>query len=298
MVTSIVLPLALAFIMFTLGLGLKPADFKRVFVYPRGISIGMVNLALVSPLLAFLMAIIFDLEPFMAVGLVLLGASPGGTLANMFTHLAKGETALSVSMTAISSVVAVFTIPLFLDLSNRYFEAGNSLDDVNMLFVVIRTILITIVPLALGMYVANRAPDWTERRKPSLSKAGIVAFILVVIAAVISEWHLIQENFAKVAAAALALNIAAMAISFTASRFARLSDRQSTAIALELGIHNATVAIVVAGMIDDRLMIPAAVYSAFQFITGGIFAKFMHSRNARPEAGIGVEQGEPDQAVT
>jgi BASS family bile acid:Na+ symporter len=298
MVTSIVLPLALAFIMFTLGLGLRPADFKRVFVYPRGISIGMVNLAIISPLLAFLMAIIFDLEPFMAVGLVLLGASPGGTLANMFTHLAKGETALSVSMTAISSVVAVFTIPLFLDLANRYFEAGNSLDDVNMLFVVIRTILITIVPLALGMFVASRAPGWVERRKPGLSKAGIVAFVLVVIAAVISEWDLIQENFAKVAAAALALNVAAMAISFTASRFARLSDRQSTAIALELGIHNATVAIVVAGMIDDRLMIPAAVYSAFQFITGGIFAKFMHSRNARPEAAIGVEQGEPEQAAT
>jgi BASS family bile acid:Na+ symporter len=97
---------------------------------------------------------------------------------------------------------------------------------------------------------------------------------------VVSEFDLIQENFARVAAAALTLNVLAMALSFTISKFGRLSDRQATAIALELGVHNATVAIVVAGMINDELMIPAAVYSAFMFITGGIFAKFMHSRNA------------------
>jgi BASS family bile acid:Na+ symporter len=284
--------------MFTLGLGLSLADFKRVFVYPKGITIGMVNLAIISPFLAFGIAELFDLDPFMAVGLVLLGASPGGTLANMFTHLAKGETALSVSMTAISSVVAVFTIPLFLSLANNHFDAGNALDDVNMLFVVIRTFLITIVPLALGMWIAVKAPDWVERNRPGLSKAGIVAFVLVVIAAVVSEWHLIRENFTRVAAAALTLNVAAMAISFTASKFARLSERQATAIALELGIHNATVAIVVAGMIDDQLMIPAAVYSAFQFLTGGVFAKFMHSRNAEREPGPGRAGAEASADAT
>jgi len=280
MVTTVVLPLALAIIMFTLGLGLKVDDFRRIFVYPRGVSIGMVNLVLISPLLAFAIADLFNLDPLLAMGLVLLGASPGGTLANMFTHLARGETALSVTMTALSSVVAVITIPLFLDLANSYFGAGNSLDDVNMWGVVLRTFLITILPLSLGLYVRTRSPERVDRIRPALTRASLVLFVLVVVGAVISEFELIQENFAQVAAAALTLNVVAMAFSFTASKLGRLSDRQATAIALELGVHNATVAIVVAGMINDELMIPAAVYSAFMFITGGIFAKFMHSRNA------------------
>jgi bile acid:Na+ symporter, BASS family len=296
MVTSVVLPLALAIIMFTLGLGLKVEDFKRIFVFPRGVSIGMVNLVLISPLLAFGIAELFNLNPLLAMGLVLLGASPGGTLANMFTHLAKGETALSVTMTALSSVVAVITIPFFLDLSNRHFGAGNSLDDVNMWSVVLRTFLITILPLSLGLWIRTRSPERVEKIRPALTRASLVLFVLVVIGAVASEFQLIQENFAKVAAAALTLNVAAMTISFTASKLGRLSDRQATAIALELGVHNATVAIVVAGMIDDQLMIPAAVYSAFMFITGGIFAKFMHSRNSGTVPEVEVSLVEPSEA--
>ncbi|MEX0620830.1 MAG: bile acid:sodium symporter family protein [Solirubrobacterales bacterium] len=280
MITSVVLPLALAIIMFTLGLGLKVEDFKRIFVYPRGVSIGMVNLVLISPLLAFGIADLFNLEPLLAMGLVLLGASPGGTLANMFTHLARGETALSITMTALSSVVAVITIPFFLNIANNYFGAGNSLDDVNMWSVVLRTFLITIVPLSLGLWLRTKAPERVERIRPPLTRASLVLFVLVVVGAVISEFDLIKGNLAGVAAAALALNLAAMSISYAASKLGRLSQRQATAIALELGIHNGTVAIVVAGMINDQLMIPAAVYSAFMFITGGIFAKFMHSRNA------------------
>jgi BASS family bile acid:Na+ symporter len=281
--------------MFTLGLGLKVEDFKRVFVYPRGVSIGMVNLVLVSPLLAFVIADLFNLDPLLAMGLVLLGASPGGTLANMFTHLAKGETALSVTMTGLSSVVAVITIPLYLGLANSYFDVGSSLDDVNMLTVVLRTFLITVLPLSLGLWVRTRSPERVEHIRPGLTRASLILFVLVVIGAVVSEFDLIQENFARVAAAAFALNVVAMAFSFTASKLGRLSDRQATAIAIELGIHNATVAIVVAGMINDELMIPAAVYSAFMFMTGGIFARFMHSRNAAeavPEPGLSPEPAE------
>jgi len=298
MVTSVVLPLALAIIMFTLGLGLKVEDFKRIFVYPRGVSIGMVNLVLASPLLAFVIADLFNLDPLLAMGLVLLGASPGGTLANMFTHLAKGETALSITMTGLSSVVAVLTIPLYLGLANSYFDVGSSLDDVNMLTVVLRTFLITVLPLSLGLWVRTRSPEKVERIRPGLTRASLVLFVLVVIGAVVSEFDLIQENFARVAAAALALNVVAMAFSFTASKLGRLSDRQATAIAIELGIHNATVAIVVAGMINDELMIPAAVYSAFMFMTGGIFARFMHSRNAEEKIAEPALPAESAEATT
>jgi BASS family bile acid:Na+ symporter len=298
MVTTVVLPLALAIIMFTLGLGLTVADFKRVIVYPRGISIGMVNLLIVSPLLAFVIADLFNLDPLLALGLVLLGASPGGTLSNVFTHIARGETAMSVTMTAISSVTALVMIPVFLNLGNSYFDVGSTLDDVNMWGVVLRTFLITILPLSLGMWARSASPERMERLRPALSKASLVLFVLVVLGAVVSELTLIRENFTKVAAAALTLNVVAMAISFTISKVARLSDRQSTAIALELGIHNATVAIVVAGMINDELMIPAAVYSAFMFITGGIFARFMHSRNAEAAEAAGDDAGPAAPAPT
>jgi BASS family bile acid:Na+ symporter len=284
LIVGVVLPAALAVIMFTLGLGLTLEDFKRVFVFPKGVSIGLFNLVLISPLLAFGIADLLNLDPAMALGLVLLGASPGGTLANMFTHLAKGETALSVTMTAISSIVSVITIPLFLTLANDYFSGGESLEDVNMLFVAGRTFLITVLPLSLGMFVRSRSPEWVDRYQPNFMKASIVLFFLVVLAAIISELDLIRENFWRVAAVALMLNVVAMTLSFSIARLARLSERQSTAIAMELGIHNGTVAIVVAGMINDELMIPAAVYAVFMYFTGGAFAYVMAKRNARAEA--------------
>ena len=293
LIVGVVLPAALAVIMFTLGLGLTLDDFKRVIVFPKGVSIGLVNLVLISPLLAFLIADLLNLDPAMALGLVLLGASPGGTLANMFTHLAKGETALSVTMTAISSICSVVTIPLFLTLANSYFDAGKSLDDVNMLTVVLRTFLITVLPLSIGMFVRSRSPVWVDRYQPTFMKVSVVLFFLVVLAAILSELDLIRENFWRVAAAALLLNILAMTISFTVARVARLSDRQATAIAMELGIHNGTVAIVVAGMINDELMIPAAVYAVFMYFTGSAFAYVMAKRNSRVEAAEAAVVEEP-----
>jgi BASS family bile acid:Na+ symporter len=199
----------------------------------------------------------------------------------MFTHLAKGETALSVTMTAISSVCSVITIPLFLTLANEYFDAGKSLEDVNMAVVVLRTFLITVVPLSIGMFVRSRSPEWVDRYQPTFMKLSIGLFFGVVLAAVLSELDLIRENFWRVAGGALLLNIVAMTLSFTIARLARLSEKQSTAIAMELGIHNGTVAIVVAGMINDELMIPAAVYAIFMYFTGSAFAYVMAKRNSR-----------------
>ncbi len=288
--TSVVLPIALAIIMFTLGLGLTVDDFKRVVLIPKGVGVGLFNLLLISPFLAFFLAEAFNLNAEMAVGLVLLGATPGGTLANMFTHLAKGETALSITMTAISSVVAVITIPLFLGLATDRFGNVGNLDEVNMLSVALRTFLITVLPLAIGLWVHHRMGSRAESLRERLSPVSLVLFVLVVIGAVAAEFELIKEHFAKVALAALCLNLLAMAISFTISRVVRLSDRQATAIALELGVHNATVAIAVAGMLDvDALMIPAAVYSLFMFITAGLFARFMHQKNRSAEAAVPAE---------
>ena len=279
LLAEVLLPIAIATIMCSLGLALTPADFRRVLVAPRGVAIGMVNLSLLSPLLAFAMAELFSLEPELAVGLVLLGASPGGMMANMLTHLARGDTALSVTMTAISSVAAVVTVPLFLSLSTDHFGAGD-LGDVSMPGVVALVFAITIIPVAIGMTLRQRRAEWVERVYPRARAASLALFVLVVLGAIVSEHDRVLESATDLFAAAFCLNVAAMTISFAVSKLARLDNRQSTAIALELGIHNAALAIAVGATLAPEVSIPAAVYSSFMLFTGGTFAWAMSRRNA------------------
>jgi BASS family bile acid:Na+ symporter len=278
LVTSVLLPAAIAVIMCGLGLTLTREDFRRVLTAPRGVAIGMLNLALISPLLALAMAELFKLPPELAVGLVLLGASPGGMMANMLTHLARGDTALSVTMTAISSVGAMVTVPLFLGLAGDHFGA-TEVEDVGMLGIVLRVFAITIVPVALGMELRRRRPERVAAVYPSVRRISLGIFALVVLGAIATEYDTVVENLAEVAAAAFALNVAAMALSFAISKLARLDDRQATAIALELGIHNSALAIAVGASLGDELAIPAAVYSSFMLFTGGAFAWAMSRRN-------------------
>jgi BASS family bile acid:Na+ symporter len=276
--TIVLLPIALALIMGTLGLSLTPADFKRIFTRPRGVLIGLGNLLLLSPLLAFAVAELYGLAAAFAVGLVLLGASPGGTLANLLTHLARGDTALSISMTALSSVAAVITVPLFLKLAVNHFDASVG-DDVSMLGVVARVFAITIVPLSIGMWLRSRNLVRAVALEPKAKRIAGAAFVLVVIGAIVSEFDTVTDNFTELALATLTLNVVAMTVSFTIARLARLDERQSTAIAMELGIHNAALAIAVGASIADVLIIPAAVYTVFQFFTASAFARVMSRRN-------------------
>jgi BASS family bile acid:Na+ symporter len=280
--TDALLPIALAVIMGSLGMSLQVDDFRRVLVDPRGVAIGLANLLVLSPLLAFALGEAFNLDPVFAVGLVLMGAAPGGALANLLTHVARGETALSVTMSGISSVVAVVTVPLYLGLAVDHFNAGVG-DDVSMLGTVLRVFGITIVPVSLGMAFRARDPVRARRLEPRIKRFSLIMFVLVVAVAVAAEWHRITESFGSVAPAALALNVAAMTLSFTVARLARLPDRQATAIAMELGVHNSTLSIAVATSIDTQLAIPAAVYSAFMFFTAGAFARIMARRNLAAE---------------
>jgi BASS family bile acid:Na+ symporter len=279
LLTSVLLPAAIAVIMLSLGLTLTREDFRRVLVSPRGVAIGMLNLGLISPLLALAMAELFNLPPELAVGLVLLGASPGGMMANLLTHLARGDTALSVTMTAISSVGALITVPLFIELSTNHFGA-DGIGDVSMLGIVARVFAITIVPVAIGMELRRRRPAQVEAAYPRVNRIALALFGIVVLGAIASEHDTVAENVAAVAGAAIALNLAAMTLSFTISKLARLGNRQATAIALELGIHNSALAIAVGAGLAAEVAIPAAVYATFMLFTGGLFAWAMSRRNA------------------
>lgn len=276
---TVALPIALALIMVGLGLALTVDDFKRILTQPRGMVIGLANLLFLSPLLAFLVARLYGLDPALAVGLVLLGASPGGTTANLMTHLARGDTALSVSMTALSSIAAVVTVPLYLGLAVDHFDA-NLASDISTAGVSLRVFLITIVPLAAGMTYRHRRPQRAAALEPAFKRAAITAFVLVVAGAVAAEFGTVAEHFAELALAALTLNVLAMGCSFAIATAARLDSRQSTAVALELGIHNGTLAIAVGALVADEVTLPAAVYSALMYFTAGLFARMLFRRNA------------------
>lgn len=278
LIVSVLLPAAIAVIMCGLGLTLTADDFRRVLTAPRGVAIGMLNLAVISPLLALTMAELFELPPELAVGLVLLGASPGGMMANMLTHLSRGDTALSVTMTAISSVGAMITVPLFLGIAGDHFGA-TEVGDVGMFGIVLRVFAITIVPVAIGMELRRRRPDRVEVVYPRVRLVSLGLFAAVVLGAIASEQDTVRASLADVAGAALALNLAAMTLSFAISKLARLDDRQATAIALELGIHNSALAIAIGASLADDLAIPAAVYGSFMLFTGGVFAWMMSRRN-------------------
>jgi bile acid:Na+ symporter, BASS family len=276
---TIVLSASLVVIMISLGLGLTVDDFRRVVVYPKGIGVGLANLVLISPLLAFVIAEAFGLPAALAVGIVLLGASPGGAMANMLTHLARGDVALSISMTAISSVCAVITVPIFLTLAVDRFGAGLDVE-VEMLPIVGRIFAVTLIPLSIGMLLRARRAEWTDRNYDAFRRAALVFFGLAVIVTVAAEHDRVLDSFGDVVAATLALNVIAMTLSFTIAKLARLSDPQATAIAMELGIHNAALAIAVAATLATELAIPAAVYASFMFVTAGLFARAIYRRNA------------------
>lgn len=276
----LVLPISLFIILFSLGIALTLDDFRRVLVYPKGVAIGMLNLLLISPLLAFMLCYVFDLPPLIAVGMVLLGASPGGTTANMLTHLAKGDTALSLTMTGISSVAAIITVPLLLNLANNHFVPGAAAMDIQMAPIVVKILMITLVPLALGMWLKAQAPQWTARHEARIKQIAMVVFVLVVFAALWSEREEVMSHIARVGLAVLTLNVLAMTVSFAIAKASGLDGPQSTAISIELGVHNTTLAMAVGAMVAPEMIIPAAVYGVFMFFTAGAFARWMHQRNS------------------
>jgi bile acid:Na+ symporter, BASS family len=195
-----------------------------------------------------------------------------------------------VTMTALSSVLALVTVPFYLGLSISHFDSAVG-DDVNMVRVVASVFAITIIPLTAGMYFRARRTAWVIEHEPRIKKVTLIVFILVVIGAIVSELEVITEHFTDLALATLTLNVLAMSVAYGVSRVAGLDGRQTTAISLELGVHNSTLAIAVATSIATILATPAAVYSMFMFFTAGAFARLMWKRNASAPERLMVDAG-------
>lgn len=263
MIVDKLLPLALAFIMFALGLGLALADFARVFRQPRAVALGLASQMLLLPVIAFGIAVLFDLPAAMAAGLMILAACPGGASTGLITKLAGGETALSISLTAITSVLAVFSVPLVVGFGLRYFT-GTVPDTELPVFDIVRGVfVITTIPVALGMLLHHLRPALTARIEPIAGRIATALFILIVIATFVSQRQALFDHLASTGPAALALCILVMGAGFGLGALAGIRRPGRIAIAVECGLQNAALAIFLAVTVlqQPALAVPGVIYA-------------------------------------
>ncbi|MSP25560.1 MAG: bile acid:sodium symporter family protein [Myxococcales bacterium] len=291
-ITAVFMPIALGVIMLGLGLGLTLADFWRVVRYPRAVLVGLVCQVLILPFVCYAIAKAFDLPPELAVGLMLLAASPGGATANLFSHLAKGDVALNVTLTATNSVLSLFTLPFVVNLSlEAFFGEGKSIP--LQFGKVIQVFAIVLVPIAIGMLIKSRRPALSERLQKPVKIASALFLVLIIIAAVFKESTQVMGYIKQVGPACLVFNLASLAIGYFAPRLLRLPKRQATAIGMEIGIHNGTLAIAIASspvlLNNSTMAIPPAIYSLLMFFTAAAFGWLV----ARGNESTDVEAPQP-----
>lgn len=273
-VTDVILPLALAFIMFSLGLGLTAADFLRVAKQPRDFALGLFSQVIVLPLIAFGLAVLWSAPPEIALGLMLIAAAPGGVTSNILTRFGRGDVALSISLTAIVSLLSVITIPVIAVFSYTYF-VGESTEarDVSIVQIAVSVFLIVTVPVLLGMAVRHFLKEKAARFEPIANAISTGLFILVLMGAVAAGRESIEVYFAEAGLITLVLNVVMMGVAFgLAAKFAS-GPRQQVAIAIECGLQNGTLAITVGIALfgGGLAIIPAATYSLIMFATALIF---------------------------
>jgi BASS family bile acid:Na+ symporter len=274
------LPIALAIIMFGMGLGLTVKDFTRVFAKPKAFLAGTFLQIVSLPLLAFLVLSLFQLSGALAVGMMILAACPGGVTSNILTYISRGDVALSVSLTAIISLLGFVTVPLITGWSLNY-HMGQGAPDLPIASTMIGILLITTIPVALGMLVRKLNAGLADRAEKVFAPLSMIIFIAVVIGALFAERANIASYIQQVGFPAIVLNLVTMAVAFLTARFLLLPASQRSAITLECGLQNSTLGLAVALTILDRpdISIPIAVYGLLMLFTGFGFAMWTRQRN-------------------
>ncbi|MES1963837.1 bile acid:sodium symporter family protein [Psychrobacter sp. AH5] len=275
LVNSVVIPLCLFLIMMGMGLSLKVNDFKRVVKFPKAVGIGLTNQLILLPVIGFALANIMPLRPEYAVGVMLLVLCPGGTTSNLFTYLAKGDVALSVTMTAIASVITVFTIPVVLSYSLIHFMGAGTEFQLPIAKTMISLIVITIVPISIGMLIKRFAPRAADKSQVWVSRFGVTFLALLVVFLSYVQRDIIVDAFINTGPVSLILNLVTMALGYYTSKWFGLNLAQRTSITLEVGLQNSTLSIFMALTLlanYDMSMTPA-IYTLIMFFTAGILVK-------------------------
>jgi bile acid:Na+ symporter, BASS family len=281
--TTIGLPVALGIIMFGLGLSLTPADFARVAKQPKAVGIALVCQLLVLPLICFGLVLAFRLPPVLAVGMMMLAASPGGTTANLYSHLFRGDIALNISLTALNSVIAVITLPIITNLAIAYFDPFD--DQLGMQWAkTVEVFAIVLLPVILGMIVRRLWPRFADGMDKPVRIVSVVVLVVVIAGAVASNWALLLDNFAQLAGIAISFCLISLAVGYYVPRWLKVGKRQAIASSFEIGIHNATLAIVIAQTVlgSVELSLPAAVYGVLMFFIAFGFGFLIRERAAAP----------------
>lgn len=263
---SIGLPIALAVIMFGLGLDLTPGDFRRVGQQPRVVALALICQLVVLPLVAFVLVSVWDLEPLLAVGFMILAASPGGTTANLMSHLFRGDVALNITLTAINSVIAIVTLPLITNWSLGYFlddadRIGLQFDKLAQVFAIV------LVPVIIGMLVRRASPGFAARMDRPVRIASAILLLLVIVGAMLGERENIAGYLGDVGLIAALFCILSLTVGYVVPRRMAVPEDQSIACGFEIGIHNSTLAIAVALTVleSTAMAIPSAIHGIVMF---------------------------------
>lgn len=270
--SAIILGASLIIIMFGMGLSLTIQDFKRVVLYPKAMIIGLVNQLILLPAIGFLLVYLFDLPADVAVGLIILAACPGGPTSNLITHLAKGDSALSVSLTAVASVITVFTIPLVVNLGLEMIMGQGTPIHLDVLKTIGQIFIIVIIPVSVGIFIHEKWQSFAAKMDRPVRIASTVVFILVIAGLLIKEKENIIPYFEQAGIVTLILNIATMSLGFFTAQLFRLPFKQEVSISIESGIQNGTLAISIATVLlgNSAFAIAPAIYSLIMFFTAGL----------------------------
>ena len=279
-VTDVILPLALAFIMFTLGLGLSISDFSNVFKKPKNFLVGLVSQLIFLPIVGLVLVIIWPLPIEIAIGVMLIAAAPGGVTSNILTFFAKGDVALSVSLTAVMSLFSAVSVPIVLAISIGLIGDSSLPESISLTGIALSMFLIVTLPVLMGMGVRSFLNSLTLKIEKSARFISTLLFVLVLLGAILAERENVVSYFAQTGLVVLTLNILMMLIAFYWSGFFGTGISQKKAIAIECGLQNGTLAIFVGTTVfgGGLYIIPAATYSLIMYLTSLIFIYFIKNR--------------------
>ncbi len=270
--TTLFLPIALGIIMLGLGLSLTLNDFRRVTKYPKAMTIALVCQMLLLPLLCFVIAKFSGLSPVLCVGLLLLAASPGGPTANLYSHLSHGDVALNISLTAINSVLTLFTLPIIVNLSMEYFMGAGQYIPLPF-SKVIEVFVVVLVPVTIGMLIKSKAPQFASKMDKPVKIISALLLVVIIVSVTLREKQMLIDHFAQLGIPVLLFNILSLAIGFYLPQLFKVERKQAIAIGMEIGIHNGTLAIYIALNVlnNSTMSIPPAIYSLLMFFTAAAF---------------------------
>jgi BASS family bile acid:Na+ symporter len=279
-ITTVILPLALAFIMFSLGLGLTVKDFTRVAQQPKDFVVGLLSQVIVLPVVAFILVSTFSVSPEIALGVMIIAAAPGGVTSNLLTSFGRGDVALSVSLTAIISLLCVFTIPAIVGYSYVHFFSGTMKNEISVILIAFKMFAMVTLPVLIGLTIRHFAENFAIRFTNVSNKVSTVLFVLVLLGAIYKERINIGAYYIDAGLITFTLNIVMLGIAWWLANIFGSGVRQKIAISIECGLQNGTLAIAVVTLLpkSGQVIIPAATYSLTMFLTALIFIFILRNK--------------------